>query len=136
MLLSRISGRSARRWLPTAVAFALFAAQGASFAHLALVKHEYCPEHGEFEHVEASPPARTAAPDPGIPGVAPRPAASGSHEHEACTVWAHRREATLTARPDVVVALVVQAAKVAPLVTRAPLSEPRFRLAPKQSPPA
>src|SRR5690242_18775471 len=91
-----------RRWASAALAVALVAAQGASLAHLALVRHEICPEHGELIH-DAAPHA--VAVHPGDPR---RPSAFGLEEGAAafsddhCTVVGHRRESALPSSSDLI----------------------------------
>jgi hypothetical protein len=127
-----------RRWASAALAVALVAAQGASLAHLSLVRHEICPEHGELIHPDAAPHA--VATQPGDPR---RPSAFGVEERAAafgddhCTVVGHRRESALPSSSDVIVPGEVAPATVCLELAWAPAaSEPRFRVAPKQSPPA
>ena len=126
------------RWFPTALALVLVAGQGATLAHLAIVRHAYCAEHGELVDVGAESSAPTpASPEDATDHVLPGPASgSDGHEHEHCAVVGHRREAVLADRvgPAVTLHAPVEPAPPADVVVVA--VGPVFRLAPKQSPPA
>jgi hypothetical protein len=126
------------RWQSAALAVALVLAQGASLAHFALVKHAICPLHGELIHPDSEP---HAAP---VVSAANRaePALFGSEQDgdasrdDHCGVVGHRREVALTAVTTAVLADAAPAANAPVGLAWAPTSETRFRVAPKQSPPA
>jgi len=126
------------RWFAASLALVLIAGQGASLAHLAVVRHGYCAEHGELVDLGAEAPAGLpTAPTDATDHVDSLPASgAGGHEHEHCAVMGHRRDAILG--EHVGTALAPQAcgepvrSAGAPVVSASPI----FRLAPKQSPPA
>jgi hypothetical protein len=118
------------------LALGLVGAQGASLAHFALVKHAYCAEHGELIHPDADYRAPPARPRSSKPSLYATEAVEYAHGHDHCALAGQRRESALPARAF---ALPVDGAgRVdAPLALAwTPFSGPRFRLAPKQSPPA
>jgi hypothetical protein len=97
-------------------------AQLAGFAHLALVSHEPCAEHGELVHRDPSTP----------------PGAPDAEGHDHCLLAGHATPAVVVQGPAK--ALAPLSARVAPRVALLPEPPPspiaiRF-LAPKQSPPA
>jgi hypothetical protein len=143
-------GRSgfAGRHLAIALASLTLIAQLSSFAHLALVRHVVCPEHGELIHPDeqapstSSPAVRVVANAAPAEGVAieaiPEAVGVAVHGHDHCLVAAHRRErATLVPRSES--EIVDDPKAVARLATRdvpRPASVALFVLAPKNSPPA
>jgi hypothetical protein len=124
-----------RRRLPAALALALIAAMGAEPAHFALTKHAYCPEHGEFIHPDAAPHEGTTGPRSDAPELY---ASHGEqhHGHDHCVVTGERRKAVLPSRASAVIQVPDRPADVDERPLWAPLSTSRFRIAPKQSPPA
>jgi hypothetical protein len=136
MFLLRVRRDVARgRWLPGMLALALVAAQGAWLAHFALVKHAYCPEHGELVHLDAAPHTAVGAHPAKTRGLyAPEEAEQGRHEH--CALLGLRREVALPASSSAFLPAYDPPTNVVPGVAWAPSSDTRFRLAPKQSPPA
>jgi hypothetical protein len=108
-------------WLSIAVAVVCLGGQLASFAHLALVEHVRCSQHGELVHRNAG---SGDAPD------------SDSHDH--CVLAAHR-SAVFSVEHG-----AVQVAPASAIVVEAPGARsespappiPLVLLAPKQSPPA
>jgi hypothetical protein len=124
------------RWLPAALAVALIAAQGTIVAHFALARHVLCPENGELIHPEGAPLGSADAHPAKLPALNATQASDQGHGHEHCVVVGQRREALTPARTEIVGVDSGQA-RILPSTNRAaPASEPRFRLAPKQSPPA
>jgi hypothetical protein len=139
----REGGGRVTSWLALVLVCASVAGQLASFAHLALVRHSVCAEHGELIHSDDAGQdhaAAGAAVASGVPGRAAFSIAHGAdaaHTHEHCLLVTGRREhavhrAAVTfedcAGVQQVLAVVVQpAAAVAPAV---------FAYAPKCSPPA
>jgi hypothetical protein len=130
---NRDSGRHG--WLPAAVALALLAAQGAGLAHFALLRHAYCPEHGELIHPESAPQADVSRGPSSAPGLYGSKL-DRSHGHEHCILSGLRREAILASRSAPVAVVPECSGDREPATLPAFSSTPRFRLAPKQSPPA
>ena len=80
-------------WSRSAVCGALVFAQVFAFAHVALVAHRVCAEHGESVH--SSPPGETLAmaePDEALARVSDAGTAAVGHDHEHCSCMAHSRE--------------------------------------------
>jgi len=132
--LRRVVARGRR--ISVALAIALVAAQGASLAHFALVRHAICPLHGDLIHLdEGRHEARVGnAINAAVPGL------YGSKESdqdrdEHCSVVGVRREVALPAGSGAVLAEDVRPAGEALTAAWVPVSETRFRIAPKQSPP-
>jgi hypothetical protein len=126
------------RWASAALACALVLAQGASLAHFAIVRHAICPVHGELIH-RGSEPHHSQVVDR-THGAGSALFASDldvdASRDDHCQVVGHRREVAL---PTVVTGVLPDDARgaSAPVaLVWAPPSEVRFRLAPKQSPPA
>ncbi len=136
MLLSHARRDAHGRWLSALLALALAGAQGASLAHLAIVKHAYCPEHGELIHPDARPHASASAPRPTTPGLYASEEEAHAHGHDHCILSGQRRDVALAARTTAVPIDGARQSDVAPGLACVPASNPRFRLAPKQSPPA
>jgi hypothetical protein len=139
----------AARFLAGFVALVCLAAQFSSFAHLLLVHHSVCWEHGELIHDEpgASPAAVSSLP-PAVqlhadhqrgPSVDAATLPRGAHEHEHCGALTERRNRvascqpaeSLAAPPAREVEAVARAAEV-----RGFSGIPLVLLAPKNSPPA
>jgi hypothetical protein len=114
------------------------AAQAATAFHFVLVRHEYSPETGGFVHVDSASHRRAA--------VALRPAGSGpvvssqeqdpEHHPEECSLLGIRREDALAPQASALVLFEDALPSLDVDVAGAPSSTTRFRLAPKQSPPA
>jgi hypothetical protein len=124
------------RWLPALLAVALVGAQGAALAHFAIVRHAYCPEHGELIHPDAERHAPAASHASKLPGLSASDEEGRGHEHEHCILRGHRREASLSAPAATALITAERHAPVLAAVAAAPAASPLFRLAPKQSPPA
>ena len=132
--------RLGRRHVVAAVAWLILVTQGASFAHLLLVRHAVCPEHGELIHPDEVGTAAHVAPasTPGNGSAAIGAADDASHEHGHCTVAVHRRHA-ISVPPARFIALLARppVEAVQPPVSAArPAAIAIYRLAPKNSPPA
>lgn len=124
--------------MATLVATVCLAAQAFALAHLFLVVHTRCAEHGEVIHEDAHATPRTsqAAPAGDLTtwdDAAPADSHDGADHH--CETFAERRDVR-TDRPVDPSVLVVVAATPTPLLleARAP-ARPLYRLAPKVSPP-
>jgi hypothetical protein len=109
--------RAAVRSLAGALALCAVLSQAASFAHLAVVRHAVCPEHGEWIHSDARASQSVAAAhdESASATLQPSEASAFEHEHTHCGIVAHRRDS-----------LVVRAAVVE--TVRAPAS-PALRAA-------
>jgi len=111
--------------------------QGSSGGHMLLVEHTRCAEHGELVHGDAHQHGagpQQQAESPSLHGM-PDPSTEEGHDH--CSVSSDRRDAlVLMATADA----GIQASKAdEPLRLRSaviPPITPRFRIAPKNSPPA
>jgi hypothetical protein len=127
------------RGFALALASCVVGAQLSSFAHLLLVKHALCPEHGELIHADERARVDTRG-EPALSTavVARESSAAAALDHAHCPLAVQRRER---------VALMAPAALVSPrpatleavLCSRPLPSVPQcelFRLAPKGSPPA
>ncbi len=119
-----------------ALALTLLFAVGqlAGFAHLVLVPHVTCPEHGELMHAEAAPAAPTLA---GGPARAWLNRGARAHGHDHCLAFSSRREDVLAAAGPAAPEVQAPAPHSAP-PARTPFAPPLalLRLAPKGSPPA
>lgn len=115
-------------------------AQLSGFAHLALVPHVTCPEHGEL--VEAGTQVRvvlrSSAGDVAAVSSEPRVEGSASHSHDHCICTAVRRAPGRVSRASTVPELsagLTPAGLATREVPRAPALAP-LELAPKSSPPS
>lgn len=110
--------------------------QGSSGGHMLLVEHAKCAEHGELIHRAHGHGIDTAT----EPGRSLRsttdPESKASHDH--CLLAAERRDALKpVADAWVAIVLTIDAPDCFPVVDSAlPENAPRFRVAPKNSPPA
>lgn len=127
--------RSSRR----AQLLALLCAAGqlAGVAHLTLVRHQACPQHGDLLHGDAAHGVH-AAPQAQSDHAAFRAAAAidGRDEHDHCSVPCERRKQVL---PDASHALVSAACGAEPCPSALIQTQHGVEvlsLAPKQSPPA
>ena len=125
------------RSLTFAVTWFCLAAQTLGVAHLAVVRHVTCLEHGELTHSgQTSVPTKDATPAPrslAAPQRADLSAAADNHEH--CLVCATRKEFVAErAAQSLALPQRVSSPPVAPPEPGS--SQPLFRLAPKTSPPA
>ncbi|MEO7037206.1 MAG: hypothetical protein ABI548_24850 [Polyangiaceae bacterium] len=122
-----------------AIAVFYIAVQLSAIAHLALVRHAICLEHGELIHSDAAPaPSRTVAKQSAAPGVRASTGVPPGEEHEHCSVAAHlRHQFLLWDRNYVVDGQAGVLSDV--LLADAQSFEcafPLYLLAPKNSPPA
>jgi len=113
--------------------------QGSSGGHMLLVEHHRCAEHGELVH--GGEPQQHAAPEKAraasVELLAGMPTSDSDEAHEHCSAFANRRDAHLAAlgtrapehRFEESQDTAVRGATVA-------VGTPRFRVAPKTSPPA
>lgn len=112
--------------------------QLAGVAHMALVRHVTCPEHGELLHAEDDGTPSAPTPADGTASLAALTEDSeSSHGHDHCAVAIQRRAQTMP------VSRVAVAHTVSPVTEasneRAAPAMPLgaiYRLAPKSSPPA
>jgi hypothetical protein len=141
--LLRLDGSSdggARRAMALALAVLSVTVHLSSFAHLLVVRHVTCLEHGEIIHaVEAQ--AKTSTRRRGEIGqrsLEVAVTASAAHRHEQCLVWAHRREranlerASSSLRAEAPPRIALDFDGVDPRPSAAAI----LLLAPKNSPPA
>jgi hypothetical protein len=126
--------------LASALVPLLIAAHLSSFAHMVLVQHSACPEHGELVH--HADPAENVAPAPRPDTVTPTVAVANalaeteaSHDH--CLVLANRREEKMFVATSValgnIIALPMSVGDME--TTPFPSTSRLYRLAPKNSPP-
>lgn len=127
-----------RRCCIVAALLALFL-QGSSAGHMLLVEHARCAEHGELIHGDQrhghGPVARDDAGSPSIAGHSD-PGSDETHGH--CALWSDRRQ-TVAAVPQAQVGLAPVcdvAGWTMPVRQRVHEDSSRFRVAPKNSPPA
>jgi hypothetical protein len=125
-----------RRPLLAALAVALVGAQGVSLAHFAIVKHAYCAEHGEIIELRAEPAHPGGHTHAGkLPGLyAAYDSSESGHDH--CLASAHRRDAAISPPACAITLNHGGLSALPPSIAWSPSSPDRFRLAPKQSPPA
>jgi hypothetical protein len=123
------------RCLLTLVALFYVAQQLSVVAHLALVRHAVCDEHGELVDVDV---ARASEASGSSKQGSQESSSHLGHDHEHCGVLAHLRQqfnppvfvgipARVAALPDVAAVLCLSAPSIA---------IPVYCLAPKNSPPA
>jgi hypothetical protein len=134
----------AGRFFAGIVALVCLAAQFSSFAHLLLVRHSVCREHGELIHDEpgdpsGSPRAALAAPSQKGPALEAAALGKGAHEHEHCAALSERRSRVASCPRET--RLPAPAGREVAVVAVAPESRifggiPLVLLAPKNSPPA
>jgi hypothetical protein len=130
----------ARRAMALGLAVLCVTVHLSSFAHLLVVRHVTCLEHGEIIHgveAQAKTPTRRRA-EIGHSSLEVPVTASAAHRHEQCLVWAHRRERANLERASF--SLPVETPPRIALdfdsVDPRPSSAAIFLLAPKNSPPA
>jgi hypothetical protein len=113
---------------------AVLVSQAFALAHFGLVRHEYCPDHGELTHPSELPRAgRRVDQDRTHAGV--RPVQIEHREgHDHCAVSGTRRSATLSQESSVVVDAPARTTDELPGLPP-PGRVLRFIIAPKQSPP-
>jgi hypothetical protein len=109
-------------------------------AHLVLVQHARCAEHGELLHLGATAPSESAVSSDSATGSgvsAPRTDPSESHEHDHCVIASGRKTQAPAGSTAPLLSLSPPVRTVSPNVAGqlAPLL-PLYILAPKNSPPA
>lgn len=122
------------KFLTVVVAVLFVWGEFAHFAHFASVRHRVCAEHGEIEDVAAHP----CTDRPIVPAddyVGPSP--SGDQEHEHCALIDKNRDMRAPWSPATRVCFAkVEVRDIPRCVAPAFAGFPRYRLAPKHSPPA
>jgi hypothetical protein len=115
-------------------AVALLVAQGAGLLHLVSAEHGWCPAHGEPVELTGHRD-REAAPPDGQGSVRPATLASGSDEHCLVVACRHRSIGVDRPAPSIIVGPRSCPPAIGPAAADLP-GTPRYRLAPKTSPPA
>jgi hypothetical protein len=112
--------------------------QGSSGGHLILVEHTRCAEHGDLVHGDGAHHQAAAEPADAHGPVLQSPPTEGSTDaHEHCVLCADRRDALAVVCEASLVARVTRTPDPLEARVTGPCSGPeRFRLAPKNSPPA
>jgi hypothetical protein len=133
--------RSARRHLAAALVLCASTGQLGNLAHLAVVRHAVCLEHGELVHadderIRPSGHARDKR-ESANASLQPRSDSSAAHGHDHCGATAHQREFALPRAPCCEGVALPAASGVDSIVERPAqnASWAIFRLAPKASPP-
>lgn len=128
------------RYLAFGLALVALVAQLSGSAHLLLVRHALCPEHGELIHPtdEAEPALRAVAQHAKTAFVRPEAETELGHGHGHCPIAAQRRE-----RGALIAAWVHVHASAWSFASRVPApnlvsscAAAILRFAPKNSPPA
>jgi hypothetical protein len=124
-----------RRLVAAVAAYVALAAQLGGVAHLLVVRHETCAQHGEVVHGARGARAAAAPPaDASVRLLAAEAAAEGSDEH--CLMLASRRRELSALVPAPVTIVVPDAVPARPArAVDVPSPLRRLRLAPKTSPP-
>lgn len=127
-----------RRFSAAGVALLCLAAQIGSLAHLVLVPHESCPEHGEAVHAGTHTPAadRAATGARDILAVQADDGPGEDDEHHHCLFVTERRKATTAVDVVQATAVLTDAAGAEPAAVADSVGRAVYRLAPKTSPPA
>ena len=142
---SAAARRLASRLLAGIVALVCLGAQFSSFAHLLLVHHSVCWEHGDLIHDEpsvapdGSPRSVLAARAQRGPALEASALVKGAHEHEHCAALTERRDRVASCPPAT--SLPAPPAREHEALGVAPDLQsfsgiPLILLAPKNSPPA
>lgn len=138
------SGRRAAwaRLLAFLVTAIIIASHASSFAHLLLVEHAVCPQHGEWIHADElgahAESAPAESPQAGQSTLKAALSPEAEHAHDHCAAPSERRK-YITAEPRS--PAVSSPCAPSPLAMRAAEDAPRarsvalFYLAPKNSPP-
>jgi hypothetical protein len=136
-------------WVALGLAIVCVGGQLSGFAHLLLIRHATCSEHGELIHAdevgqggrhatERADPATKSSDEPGAPAyVAGTADSTGAHGHDHCPIAAHQRHQSALAGSSVVVSFEAHASRTA-IVSQPAVRVPQLVLlfAPKNSPPA
>ena len=136
--LRKLRRHSIPRLLATALAFVAIVGQLSSFAHLGLVRHVTCAEHGELIEVGHNQPRAAMAPAAEqATAVLTASSSSDTHGHDHCLLAPMRRDRAMLGTPTVLDSTHVGAYGT---IGRFPVSEvpPAIAvilLAPKNSPP-
>jgi len=122
--------RSSLRFL---TALALLVGHVSGVAHLLLVEHERCPEHGELVHAHARPQSRPSLAAGAVMAPPPQIAADGD---DHCLACASQSQSAGAARPVGRPALLL--VRMPPVAAREANVPRRYllSLAPKTSPPS
>jgi hypothetical protein len=131
-----LSRHSALRSLAAALAAVALVGQLASFAHLALVRHVTCAEHGELIEVGRERALTAAAPH-AAGAIVASTATSEAHGHDHCLLAPMRRDGLARVAPRALDCAHVDAyGTIGRAVDRqVPPPIAVIRLAPKSSPP-
>jgi hypothetical protein len=128
---------SRRRFACATVAMLALIGQLVSLAHLTMVQHAVCLEHGELVHSDVrgrwnAPPADSDA------AAVHATDATSSGDHDHCGARAYRRESTLVAPSSMAPEKCAKRLEIADFsATESRFGgQPIYRLAPKCSPPA
>jgi hypothetical protein len=126
-----------RRACALAGLLALFL-QGSNGGHMLLVEHSRCAEHGELVHTgEAHHHDASAHVETGGPAFENVSDDASEAAHEHCALMADRRDALAAVVEAQVSSCRIEAAEgVRPPEPFALVADKRFRVAPKNSPPA
>jgi hypothetical protein len=132
--------RTAARFVASAAALVLVAAQFGSYAHLLVTRHQLCAEHGELVESHDGPPAPAVVSVEAAGGsrLAPSSRTATGHQHEHCAMAPHRRERIVGTERHQILSAVQPTGSghrwaVATVVAA---RDAVYRLAPKTSPPA
>ncbi len=132
----------AGRHLTIAIASLTLIAQFSSFAHLLLVRHVICPEHGELidlDEQDGSAPSRAVAKvaPPGNTAIQAMPETPAEQGHNHCPLAFHRREGNILSPCSVAAVnnLPQSVSSYRVEDTPRPALVALFRVAPKNSPP-
>lgn len=138
----RLPGGAHRRWPSAAIAALCLVGQLSVSAHLALVRHATCPEHGEAIH-SGKTLAPVAAGESGAgpsdyPSVGALTGGASRHDHEHCVIATLRRERAVFQRQQLGVlgAAPSESQGSHHLPDAPPSPVALFLIAPKGSPPA
>ena len=118
--------------LPGVIALALVA-QFSQAAHLVLVKHSLCAEHGELVH--GSQRALAKDPSRGVPNSVSAAAHDGAKDHEHCPALLNNKNRVVPPASADIIHVVPLPPDVAMVDTLTPVIVDVLRHAPKNSPP-
>lgn len=124
------------RFVAVLVAALCIVTQGASFAHLLLVRHVACAAHQNLME-EGGEASATNPPNDQNQTAAQTPEQQNQHSDEQCALCAQRTKLLLTPPSATPLALLTASSLLprAPSALTIPTSEQLFLLAPKNSPP-
>jgi hypothetical protein len=133
------------RYLAACVAALCLVAQFSSFAHMLLVRHATCPDHGELIHANEEGGSASIergqlanASEEQVPAFEARRDAASEHGHDHCAVLANRRDSTTltAAQSPVLIGPPGLSGIQDHQEDLRPVSFALYLLAPKNSPPA